>query len=152
MVNGHVRLTRSARARRKKLKFHQQQSKQQRRDDQDINPSISAMTRQYDAQQGAELSALIQAYTISEGSDSEEYTMETKEGVNAEDAAAEEAVRSKTTDEQLRQATIDGTTPTIISDSGASSTCVQPATEHYKCTSVAPINGQGPNHDDRRKI
>ena len=80
VVNGHVRLTRSARARRKRLKFQPQQSKQQRRDDQDINPSISAMTRQYDAQQDAELSALMQAYTINEGSDSEEDTMETMEG------------------------------------------------------------------------
>ena len=90
------------------------------------------MTRQYDAQQDAELNALMQAYTINEGSDSKEDTMETQEGVNAEDAAAEEAVRSKTTDEQLRQETIDGTIPTIISDSGASSTCVQPETEQLQ--------------------
>ena len=59
------------------------------------------MTRQLDAQQDAELSALIQAHTINKGSDSEEDTMEMMEGSNTEDAAAEEAAQSKPTDEQL---------------------------------------------------
>ena len=65
------------------------------------------------------------------------------EGLNTEDVAEEEAARSKPTDEQLRQATIDGTIPTIIADSGASSTCVQPATEQLQMSKCGAYKWTG---------
>ena len=67
--------------------------------------------------------------TINDIDEETKDTMEMMEGLNEYDAAAGEKENPKPTDEEIKQATIQGTIPTIIADSGASSTCVKPAEE-----------------------
>jgi hypothetical protein len=68
-----------------------------------------------------------------------------KESVDQE--AREEVNKEETiilTDDDLRAATIDGTVPTVIVDSGASSTCVKPADQQMQTSECGEYTWQGP--------
>jgi hypothetical protein len=68
-----------------------------------------------------------------------------KESVDKE--AREEVNKEETiilTDYDLRAATIDGTVPTVIVDSGASSTCVKPADQQMQTSECGEYTWQGP--------